>query len=455
MGMRYEHIKTAILVVLVASSLIMTYHIWTYQPSYKVISKNQHLQEVEVSSKSKIEDHILPTEVLYHRNDNHYMSHDEDDVNKWVNEMKKWKFSNVTDVSDAISLDGFLNYVHGSNSIEVLYPDALPLKTFQQLFSFSQTSLPNQTFDRVLIKIKRTPSFFVSVYLVNYEQKKIYSVTVKNLAKDDIKELEDKMKRTYAPSLVYKENKNRYIFLPENNITMNSEVYYTSMRHLDIEKYKEALFNNPDYARKETSTNRDVYTEGTKVINVNTKTDVMEYVNLVNSTTEVMEDYNLINRSFSFVNDHGGWTESNYRFNSWNRITKEISYRYYKDNYPVYSNQGMTEIYQRWGNAEILNYRRPLYRFVRVQDSSVEKLQSSQKVIQLIEKHQNFDPNLLKDISIGYQLEEVSQQPKTGEKTVEFNSNSVKLVPSWFYYYNSKWYRIAPPTEGGDNDGLE
>ncbi len=136
MGMRYEHIKTAILVVLVASSLIMTYHIWTYQPSYKVISKNQHLQEVEVSSKSKIEDHILPTEVLYHRNDNHYMSHDEDDVNKWVNEMKKWKFSNVTDVSDAISPDGFLNYVHGSNSIEVLYPDALPLKTFQQLFHF-------------------------------------------------------------------------------------------------------------------------------------------------------------------------------------------------------------------------------------------------------------------------------------------------------------------------------
>lgn len=61
------------------------------------------------------------------------------------------------------------------------------------------------------------------------------------MAKDDIKELEDKMKRTYAPSLVYKENKNRYIFLPENNITMNSEVYYTSMRHLDIEKYKEAL----------------------------------------------------------------------------------------------------------------------------------------------------------------------------------------------------------------------
>lgn len=89
-----------------------------------------------MSSKSKIEDHILPTEVLYHRNDNHYMSHDEDDVNKWVNEMKKWKFSNVTDVSDAISPDGFLNYVHGSNSIEVLYPDALPLKTFQQLFHF-------------------------------------------------------------------------------------------------------------------------------------------------------------------------------------------------------------------------------------------------------------------------------------------------------------------------------
>lgn len=158
------------------------------------------------------------------------------------------------------------------------------------------------------------------------------------MVKDDIKELEDKMKCMYVLSFVYKENKNWYIFFLENNIMMNSEVYYMSMRYLDIEKYKEVFFNNSDYVWKEMFINWDVYIEGIKVINVNMKIDVMEYVNFVNFMIEVMEDYNLINCSFSFVNDYGGWMEFNYRFNSWNCIIKEISYCYYKDNYLVYSN---------------------------------------------------------------------------------------------------------------------
>lgn len=83
-----------------------------------------------MSLKSKIEDYIFLIEVFYYWNDNYYMFYDEDDVNKWVNEMKKWKFLNVMDVLDVIFFDGFLNYVYGSNFIEVLYSDVLLLKIF-------------------------------------------------------------------------------------------------------------------------------------------------------------------------------------------------------------------------------------------------------------------------------------------------------------------------------------
>ncbi|MCG3056746.1 two-component system activity regulator YycH, partial [Escherichia coli] len=82
---------------------------------------------------------------------------------------------------------------------------------------------------------------------------------------------------------------------------------------------------------------------------------------------------------------------------------------------------------QRWGNAEVLNYRRPLYRFVQVSLPEMKvQLQSPQEVIEMIEKHQDFDPSLLNDISIGYQLEEGigDNQQQDTDKT-EYDSNSV------------------------------
>ncbi|WP_186808585.1 hypothetical protein [Priestia megaterium] len=58
----------------------------------------------------------------------------------------------------------------------------------------------------------------------------------------------------------------------------------------------------------------------------------------------------------------------------------------------------MSEIYERWGNGEILNYGGALYGFVRVEEWSVEKVESSEKVIELIEKDEKFEGNVLKDI---------------------------------------------------------
>ncbi|TYR80283.1 hypothetical protein FZC66_14250 [Priestia megaterium] len=451
MGMRYENIKTIILFILVAISLVLTWNLWSYQPSYDVITDTQYLQEVEAGEKSNPEEHIRPTKVLYHKNNNHFLSHEEADITKWIEEMKTWELSDITDVSSVIEQDEFLEYVHSNNAIEILYPDLLPVETFQRMFKFTDDKLPTIDFDRVLIKIKRTPTLSASVYFVNYNQHKLYAVKVKNFMKEDIRDLEDMMASS-KPCIVYKKNPNRYIFLPQNEVKMKKVYAYDKM--LDIEKFQKALFTKPEYVRKETLPYRELYTEGTKVINVNTRTNVMEYVNLVNSSNEVMEESNLLNRSFSFVNDHAGWTEPNYRFDSWNRVTKEITYRYYQDNYPVYSNQGMAEIYQRWGNAEILNYRRPLYRFVQVTlPNTEETLQPGQDVISIIENHQDFDPALLKDISIGYQLEEGINEE--AEKTADYDSNSVTLIPSWFYYYNNKWYQVTLPAERSLNDGLE
>ncbi|MBN8253450.1 YycH family regulatory protein [Priestia flexa] len=454
MGMRYENIKTIVLVILVVLSLFLTWNLWSYQSPSDLNTETQNLQEAEVGGKSELEDYIRPTKVLYHQSGSHYLSHEEKRIDSWLQEMRTWKLGDITDVSSAIEPSGFLNYVHDNNSVEIVYPDLIPVETFQQMFSFTTDKLPRVDFDRVVIKIKKTPNLSVNMYLVNYSQQKVYAVKISNVVKNDVQKLAD-AGTSAERCLVYKKNENRYIFIPAQTPDMHKLYAYEAP--LDIRKFQNALFTNPSYARTESLAYRELYTEGTKVINVNTRTNVMEYVNLVNSNTESNDDANLLNRSFSFVNDHAGWTEPDYRFDSWNRVTKEITYRYYHDNHPVYSNQGMTEIYQRWGNAEVLNYRRPLYRFVQVSLPEMKvQLQSPQEVIEMIEKHQDFDPSLLNDISIGYQLEEGigDNQQQDTDKT-EYDSNSVTLVPSWFYYYNNKWYRVTLPDEGGVNGGLE
>lgn len=49
--MSYEHIKTIILTILVATSALLTWNLWTYQPNFEPIEKANTVQEVTIAEK--------------------------------------------------------------------------------------------------------------------------------------------------------------------------------------------------------------------------------------------------------------------------------------------------------------------------------------------------------------------------------------------------------------------
>jgi regulatory protein YycH of two-component signal transduction system YycFG len=62
--MRYETIKTAILSILVLLSILLTWNLWTYQPNYATMEKNNTVAEVTMSEKQEVKKIVRPDMVL-------------------------------------------------------------------------------------------------------------------------------------------------------------------------------------------------------------------------------------------------------------------------------------------------------------------------------------------------------------------------------------------------------
>jgi len=50
MELKYEHIKSIILGILIVTSLLLTWNFWTYQPRYDELQETKVVQEVSLSS---------------------------------------------------------------------------------------------------------------------------------------------------------------------------------------------------------------------------------------------------------------------------------------------------------------------------------------------------------------------------------------------------------------------
>ena len=64
MGLTYENIKSIILAILIVTSLLLTWNLWTYQPNYEELKKSKVVQEVSLSPKKDIKE-IVKAEQSY------------------------------------------------------------------------------------------------------------------------------------------------------------------------------------------------------------------------------------------------------------------------------------------------------------------------------------------------------------------------------------------------------
>ncbi|WP_078543277.1 YycH family regulatory protein [Litchfieldia alkalitelluris] len=442
--MSYESIKSFVLTVLVLLSILLTWGLWTYHPELDTIENNTIIKDVSISNKKDIPSLIKPTKVMFHTSSQHFGTVEETEINALMKDVRKWEIYELTNISASFSTYDFLPFLQRDGHVQILFSDDLPINIHRSIFKFSDDELPSASFDRVIINVNST-SEGGNIYFVSVENQLIYEAKVSYESIRDFENNHYTVGLSLPEYFSYGINETESIFLPFSETTMNSVQYYTD--YLDAEMFKEALFIEPNIVKKHILTYGEEYTDGSRLLSVFSGKKSFQFVNPVNTTESApMNSYELIKSSVDFINEHGGWTDK-YRFFSYDKYNQETVFRLYVRNFPVFNKNGLTEIQQSWNKNEIMRYNRPLLVLEIPIPAAEVILPSGEVVINAIKSQVDFDPTLLEDISIGYELVEFPEK-----------NNVATLVPIWSYKYNGWWRKIELSDEkevGGNEGGLE
>ncbi|WP_445614382.1 YycH family regulatory protein [Geobacillus sp. YF-1] len=442
----YETIKTIVLTALVFISVMLTFALWTYHPKYDVLqSSDEYIQHVSVSN-TQVDTAMVvqPEQVLIHKNGIHYAVVKEEEKNEALKEIKKWSLDDFEDISSSVPQGKFLSFLSGKERLEVIYPDEVPMDIYRLIFTIEDKKTEGLAFDRLVVPLGGKDEF--PVYFIATDKRKIYRATATDASLSVINRLAREANR-FPRYFAYPISEMKQLYLPENEVTLNSLQYYTD--ELDADKFKEALFSDPSFVKKDLIPFGEEYTDGSRLMDVDFLQRMLLYVNpaaRVLNSGQTEPETHLIQKSIDFVNEHGGWTDL-YHFARWNEEDRKVVFRLVVNGYPVFNDYGMSEIVETWGASDLMKYQRPLFRLEIVDRSRTPKtLPSGREAVKQLEQMKGVRRSLIKNIVIGYELVKDPDREKV-----------IRLEPAWFYLYGQTWKKVAPSgTErGGEAHGLE
>ncbi|MBB6282983.1 YycH family regulatory protein [Geobacillus subterraneus] len=441
----YEAIKTVVLTVLVLISITLTFVLWTYYPKYDVLQNDEYIQHVSVSN-TQVDTAMVvqPKQMLIHKNGVHYAVTKEEEKNEVLKEMEKWTFDDFENISSSVSPGKFLTFLNGKERLEIIYPDEVPIDIYRLIFTVEDKGLDDLSFDRILVPLGGEDEF--PVYFISTDKRKIYRATASSASLAMISRLA-KETNHFPRYFAYPVSETKQLYLPESEVALSSLQYYTD--ELDVDKFKEALFSDPSFVKKDLIPFGEEYTDGSRLMNVDFLQRTLLYVNpaaRASNISQTKSETHLIQKSIDFVNEHGGWTDL-YHFARWSEEDRKVIFRLVVNGYPVFNEYGMSEIVETWGANDLMKYQRPLFRLeIADRNRTPKTLPSGRDIVKQLGAMKGIRKALVKDIAIGYELVKDPEREKV-----------IRLEPAWFYLYGQTWKKVNVGEEGrgGGTNGLE
>lgn len=438
--MNFEVAKNIILTVLVTVSVILTWNIWTYQPELEKNESDSHYIESEVQKLAEV---IKPGQVLVHQEGQHYLTQNETEINRVRTELSKWTLYNFEDVSNLAK--EFTAFVHAEGNAELIFPSTVPLDVYRSELNTDGQDLPKVYFDRIVFNTGDVESHETKVYFINYKNKKVVQAQAHSAQTNDfIRSLASRASE--FPEYISEEvSSSRMLFLPKNTVQLSPLTYYID--HLDINQdFRNELFNDPDKVKQENVSVGQEYTDGSSLLTVFKDTSVIEFVNPGQRSDMDGTTGSLIRNSLNFINSQPGWDDF-YQYADISEAERMVSFRLFNNGYPVFNEQGMSEIKHEWGNEDIYRYERPYFTLISppfADNQSELSLLSGQQVLDVLTKSRNIELADVEDVRIGYKLSKADPKEPV-----------IYLEPAWYYRYGGAWTVLPLIGPGGEKSGLE
>src|SRR4051812_12102821 len=123
--MNFERAKSIILIILVGTSIFLTWSIWTYEPEYEKIDQSDYIK-IE-SDEQIVSDVIKPASIFFHRNGQHFQTSSPVKIGKMEKEFSQWRFTGIKELSLKMVQREFDDFVHEDGSIEIEFTDDVPM----------------------------------------------------------------------------------------------------------------------------------------------------------------------------------------------------------------------------------------------------------------------------------------------------------------------------------------
>ena len=441
--MNFERAKSIILIILIATSSYLTWSIWTYEPKYENIdqSKNEYIN-IE-SDELTVNDVIKPNHILIHRGSQHFQTSNQADIEKAEKQMSNWKLYDLVLVrhSPQLTRKEFEDVIHADGTVEMIFPDEIPLALYKTAFQVEDKEVPTFSFDRIIYKQKDIGAQKATIYFASSEKLNFLQASVESKKLSGFNSIFYQNASAFPEYESYWVNKQHQVFVPKREVAVNRYKYI--MGNLNIGNFKDALFPDPMNVRRDTVAGGEEYTDSTRLMSVNKGTYMISFINPSQKSTLLSPSSDLLAKSIDFINNHAGWKGNNYHFDRMNEPYQSVSFRLYNDGYPVFSPLGLSEITEIWGDGHIYSYKRPYFTLDFELPSETQKvvLPSGLEVMNQLKRSSDYVS--VEDVTIGYKL---SISP--------LDKNLILLEPTWYYRSGGDWLTVPFDESGGEIDGL-
>lgn len=417
--MKYETAKSFILVILIATSLLLSVAIWTYQPNYDQFQDMSYVHEVDIGGRDlNRNDLIEPAKIVFDNGHAFY----------GFNNYKK-RSQLFRDISTWTLYDFHIKEVEESperhQAVEIVFPTDIPGELLSSLFTFNdEIDPPNWSFKRVLITFNDNDQT-LDVSFISIDQRMEAIATVERTEKFNVLQNYLRDHEDVIEYVLYESN-NEPIYVPKNSVQMTSETLVASM--IEPDPFIDVLFSNP--ALVKSNIGEAYFTDGQRGMKVLHDGKQLEFINPTQESFEQTDTIDLLDRSVENISNHKGWT-NNYLLEDIDKRLNSVKYRLYYEGYPVFNYQKLSLIEQQWRHNELYQYTRPLLYLNNVLDTVTVELPSGEELINYLNSEDKFADETVKDIRVGYYLSYIDDV-----------SNSFSLQPSWYVRLANNWIKV-------------
>lgn len=418
-----ENLKTLVLTVLVAASLVQSYFLTYSSPKFEPLAQTDYVETELNGTQAKLEDLIMPEQIILHSGKkthtvlvpNSGLYH----YRNIIDFLKKRTFDGLkkTNVFSSSSLN-WEDMRDNQQGVEIRFREGVPISVLQSLMTITRedNAVDNELITRIWI-LNRSSRDEVKTYFISDSNVVVYEAVRADVTTKDVEE-----KVRLGESLVTYHTSDGDYYLPD--MPLPAVRYRISYSQYTPEQLKRSLFVDPATTRL--LTERDgsqIITDGKRGLQIKNDQRWFSYSDPISLPADDKGDVkeNLLS-AIKFVNQHGGWNGTY----TVHRMTPKQAYgpqtfvfRQYLEGYPVMNLKPDTlgTIQLTVQKGSVSNYERSL---LIPEGKGVQKLEAT------LAGGQELDLMLARYGKLGYV---VSVFP--GYQTL-LKDKMVEFVPSWF-----------------------